>query len=149
MRGSSATAGARVATSSPPAKPPPPGRGAGLKRRFRLRRRGDFQAALGAGRIYAGRTLIAFARPRTSPPTRVGVTVSRGVRGAVRRNRARRRVREAARLRLLVDDSRVSQPGIPYDVVLIARPAALTVEFAGLLRDVERVAGRLAEEPRS
>jgi len=79
----------------------------------------------------------------------VGVTVSRGVRGAVRRNRARRRVREAARLRLLVDDSRVSQPGIPYDVVLIARPAALTVEFAGLLRDVERLAGRLAEEPRS
>jgi ribonuclease P protein component len=120
-----------------------------VKRRFRLRRRGDFQATLGAGRIYAGRTLIAFARPRPSPPTRVGVTVSRGLRGAVRRNRARRRVREAARLRLLGDDSRLPQPGIPYDVVLIARPAALAAEFASLLQDAERVAGRLAEGPRS
>ncbi|HEY8643784.1 MAG TPA: ribonuclease P protein component [Candidatus Dormibacteraeota bacterium] len=121
-----------------------------MKRRFRLRRRGDFQATLGAGRIYAGRTLIAFARPRPSPPTRVGVTVSRGVRGAVRRNRARRRVREAARLRLVGDDSRLAQPGIPYDVVLIARPAALTAEFASLLQDAERVAGRLAAPgPRS
>jgi len=115
-----------------------------VKRRFRLRRRGDFQATLGAGRVYAGRTLIAFARPRPSPPTRVGVTVSRGLRGAVRRNRARRRVREAARLCLLGDDSRLPQPGIPYDVVLIARPAALAAEFAGLLQDTERVVARLA-----
>jgi len=115
-----------------------------VQRRFRLRRRADFQAALGTGRIYAGRTLIAFARPRPSPPTRVGVTVSRSVRGAVLRNRARRRVREAARLRLLGDDSRLARPGIPYDVVLIARPAALAAEFASLLQDAERVAGRLA-----
>jgi ribonuclease P protein component len=120
-----------------------------VKRRFRLRRRNDFQATLGAGRLYAGRTLIAFSRPRPAPPTRIGVTVSRQVRGAVRRNRARRRVREAARLTLLGDDSRHPQPGIPYDVVLIARPAALAAEFASLLHDAEQVAGRLAEGPRS
>jgi hypothetical protein len=35
-------------------------------------------------------------------------------------------------------------------VVLIARPAALTAEFASLLQDAERVAGRLAAPgPRS
>jgi ribonuclease P protein component len=74
----------------------------------------------------------------------VGVTVSRQVRGAVRRNRARRRVREAARLRLLGDDSGLLRSGIPYDVVLIARPAALAADFTAVVHDAERVAGRLA-----
>jgi len=124
-----------------------------VQRRFRLRRRDDFQATLAAGRLYAGPTLIAFARPRAEPPTRVGVTVSRRLRGAVRRNRARRRVREAARLRLRLDlgrgpdDLGSAGSGIPYDVVLIARPAALDREFAALLRDAERVAARLAPAP--
>jgi len=90
---------------------------------------------------------VAFARPRSLAPTRVGVTVSRQVRGAVRRNRARRRVREAARLRLLPHDSAPPRSGIPYDVVLIARPAALTAAFATLLEDAERVARRLARVP--
>jgi ribonuclease P protein component len=122
-----------------------------VQRRFRLRRRDDFQATLAAGRLYAGPTLIAFARPRAEPPTRVGVTASRRLRGAVRRNRARRRVREAARLGLGggggLHDSGSSRPGIPYDVVLIARPAALDREFAALVRDAQRVAARLAAAP--
>ena len=119
-----------------------------MQRRYRLRRRDDFQATLAAGRVYAGPTLIAFARPRVEPPTRIGVTVSRRLRGAVRRNRARRRLREAARLSwglgLGADDSGSSNPGIPYDVVLIARPAALEGGFTAILRDAGRVAGRLA-----
>ena len=115
-----------------------------MQRRNRLQRRDDFQATLAAGRLYSGPTLLAFARPRAEPPTRVGVTVSRRLRGAVRRNRARRRVREAARLRLVLDDSGSGRPGIPYDVILIARPAALNGDFGALLRDAERVAGRLA-----
>jgi ribonuclease P protein component len=119
-----------------------------VQRRFRLRRRDDFQATLAAGRFYAGPTLIAFARPRAEPPTRVGVTVSRRLRGAVRRNRARRRLREAARLSWGLgrgaDDLGSSRPGIPYDVVLIARPAALDRDFTAILRDAERVAARLA-----
>jgi ribonuclease P protein component len=77
----------------------------------------------------------------------VGVTVSRQVRGAVRRNRARRRVREAARLRLLRDDSGLLRSGIPYDVVLIARPPALEAAFSALLLDAERVDRRLAPAP--
>lgn len=96
--------------------------------------------------MYSGATLIAFARRRAEPSLRIGVTVSRQVRGAARRNRARRRVREAARLRLLADDSGRERPGIPYDVVLIARPAALAGAFAALLQDAERVARRLARE---
>jgi ribonuclease P protein component len=62
----------------------------------------------------------------------------------VLRNRARRRLREAARLRLGLDDSASGRPGISFDVILIARPAAVEAEFAALLRDAEQVAGRLA-----
>jgi len=121
-----------------------------LRRRYRLRDRADFRAALGAGRVYSGPTLVAFARPRPdlSGASRVGVTVSRQVRGAVHRNRARRRVREAARLRLLRDDSGLLRSGIPYDVVLIARPSALEAAFSAVLQDAERVDRRLTAAQR-
>ena len=115
-----------------------------MQRRFRLRRRRDFQEVLAAGRVYSGPSLVGFARP--APPDqespRVGVTVSRQVRGAVRRNRARRRVREAVRLNLVGDGSPLREGGKTYDVVLIARPAALTAPFAELVREVLAMARR-------
>ena len=82
----------------------------------------------------------------------MGVTVSRQIRGAVRRNRAKRRLREIARLRLLVDGSPLLARGISYDVVLIARPPALDQPFGDLVRDAEAFLARLrsrASEPDS
>ena len=115
-----------------------------MQRRFRLRRRRDFQAVLAAGRVFAGATLVGFARPagEAGGSPRVGVSVSRRIRGAARRNRARRRVREAARLRLTGEDSPLRALGMTYDVVLIARPAALTAPFPDLEREVLLVARR-------
>jgi len=75
----------------------------------------------------------------------VGVTVSRNVKGSVNRNRARRRIREAARARLLGPDSPLHGLGIRYDVVLIARPAALEVPFADLEAETEQAAVRLSK----
>lgn len=72
--------------------------------------------------------------------SRVGVTVSRAVKGAVARNRARRRLREASRLQLLGPDSPLLRPGIRYDVVLIARPAALEAPFDDLLSEASAAA---------
>ena len=116
-----------------------------MKRRFRLRRQSDFQAAIGGKRIYTGRALVAFAVPREADESRVGVTVSRNVKGSVNRNRARRRIREAARDRLLGPDSPLHGLGIRYDVVLIARPAALEVPFADLEAETEQAAVRLSK----
>ena len=96
-------------------------------------------------RVYSGRGLLALAVPNSGPETRAGVTVSRQLKGAVDRNRARRRVREAARASLLVGDSGAEQRGIRYDVVLIARPAALTLRFADLKEETEQAALRLTE----
>src|SRR3989442_9917471 len=103
-----------------------------MKRRFRLRGEDAFQRVLKARRIYAGKALVAFSQPSRSGASRIGVAVSRQLKGSVRRNRARRPLREAARLRLLADDSVDGSLGIPYEVVLIARPAALTLSAAAL-----------------
>jgi len=83
--------------------------------------------------------------PSEAPENRVGVTVSRKIRSAVERNRARRRLREVARVHLLGPDSPLSQVGIRYDVVLIARPAALEVSFADLKAEASLAALRLSK----
>jgi ribonuclease P protein component len=109
-----------------------------------VRRQSEFQAALSGRRLFSGKALIAFAVPGDGPEHRVGVTVSRAVRGAVARNRVRRRLREAARTRFLGPDSPLREVGIRYDVVLIARPAALEMPFAELDAEAEQAALRLS-----
>ena len=95
-------------------------------------------------RAYSGRAMAAFAAPTDAPRTRVGVAVSRAVKGSVARNRARRRLREVFRSELLAADSPLREGGIRYDVVLIARPAALEVSFAELKAEVNLAALRLS-----
>lgn len=119
-----------------------------MKRRFRLRREDDFQRLLKGRRIYAGQALVAFSQPSPRGVPRIGVAVSRQLKGSVRRNRARRRLREAARLRLLAHDSVDDGLGIPYDVVLIARPAALTLPAAALESEVAALRARLPGQGR-
>jgi ribonuclease P protein component len=116
-----------------------------VKRRIRLRRQGDFQAAISGKRFYSGKALVAFAVPSELDRSRVGVTASRTFKRAVDRNRARRRLRELARVSLLGSDSPLSSLGIRYDVVLIARPAALEVAFADLVAEAEQAALKLSK----
>ena len=114
-----------------------------MKRRLRLRRRADFQAAVRGKRVYSGRAFVAFAVPREAPGSRVGITVSRSIKGSVDRNRARRRLREVSRTHLF-GDSAVTRRGIPLDVVLIARPAALEISYADLKAEATQVALKLS-----
>ena len=83
--------------------------------------------------------------PGGGPENRIGVTVSRQVKSSVERNRARRRLREVARTEWLGPDSPLRDVGIRYDVVLIARPAALEVAFADLKAEASLAALRLAQ----
>ena len=118
-----------------------------MKRRHRLRRKSEFAAALKGRRIYSGRGLVVLAMPSRQDAGRIGVTVSRQIKTSVERNRARRRVREVARLALLKADSASGQGGIRYDVVLIARPAAISMRFADLKEETEQAALRLMNTP--
>lgn len=70
-------------------------------------------------------------------PARVGFTATKKLGGAVVRNRAKRRLREAAR-RLLTP---MARPGVDY--VLIARSGAADVEWSRLLDDVSKALVRL------
>jgi ribonuclease P protein component len=115
-----------------------------MKRRLRLRRRGEFQEAISGKRFHSGEALVAFAVPNQALQHRVGVTVSRAVKGAVDRNRARRRLREVSRLTLLGADSPLHKVGIRYDVVLIARQRVLEMPFAELMAEASLAAHRLA-----
>jgi ribonuclease P protein component len=115
-----------------------------MKRRIRLRRHGDFQAAMSGKRFYSGRALVAFAVPSDGEESRVGVSVSRQVKSSVDRNRARRRLRELVRVSWFGIDSPLTGVGIRYDVVLIARPAALDVAFAELVAEAGQAALRLS-----
>ncbi len=93
-------------------------------------------------RVFAGRTLVVFARPNEQGRWRVGVATSRRLRGAVARNRLRRRLREAARSSLLPPEP-ASASGTGYDVVLIGRPAAADLPLAVLEQETTRVRERL------
>ena len=71
----------------------------------------------------------------------MGFAVSRQIRGAVARNRARRRLREAYRQ---------IRPHMPVDVavILIARPGAATRAFPDLVEDLRHLAEALTLPPR-
>lgn len=120
-----------------------------MKKRFRLLRPGDFQRVLRSAPIVSSRTLVAFAvpdaRPAERPPgvgVRVGVGAARRIQGAVARNRAKRRVREAVRVSLPAGLGG-RWMGRPYDVVIIARPAVLSVPRDQITAEVRTVWERL------
>ena len=100
-------------------------------------------------RFHQGPALVGFAVPNDSEEggegqVRIGVTVSRNIKSAPERSRARRRLREVARAEMLGHDSPLRRGGIRYDVVLIARPAALEMSFADLRAEASQAALRLS-----
>jgi ribonuclease P protein component len=96
-----------------------------------LRRRSDFARVTRRGRRSAGTYLTCFiadGRRRT----RVGITISGTVGGAVVRNRLRRRIKA------ILDRSSFDAP--PWrDIVFIARPGAGELRFTALADEVARV----------
>jgi ribonuclease P protein component len=107
----------------------------------RLKKRADFLACAQAPSCARG-AIVVQARPRgdDQPLVRAGFTATKRIGGAVQRNRAKRRMREAARLLL----PQFASPGVDY--VLIARGGVITRPWARLLDDVKSALIRLAAE---
>lgn len=100
-----------------------------------MRKRRDFLAANSGVRTVTP-AFILLVRPSASAQTRVGYTVSKKIGNAVVRNRARRRLREAARLAL---------PGIAIagaDHVFIARARDTEIPFDALRADMGSAAAK-------
>jgi ribonuclease P protein component len=96
----------------------------GRRRQGRLSRSGDFDRVYKHGRSHANRYLVLYAFPRSDSSdtaSRLGVSVSRRVGGAVDRNAVKRALR-AAFWRL---DEQLARG---HDFVLVARP-----DLAGLV----------------
>jgi ribonuclease P protein component len=114
-----------------------------LPRVVRLKRRKEFLAAARGVRWTTPAFLLqCVARPPGNDGRIVGLgfTATRRLGGAVVRNRARRRLKEAARL-VFPNGAR---PG--HDYVIIARPAALSCPFSALVGDLEAGLAGLARK---
>lgn len=97
----------------------------------RLKRRAEFLRAARDGRKAGRSHLVVQALPRDDAHTRLGFTATKKIGNAVIRNRAKRRLREMARLAL------AEAPAPGWDLVLIARAETGRCPFAVLRSEFE------------
>ena len=98
-----------------------------MRRAQRLRRRSEFAAVYRHGRPYRSELLILRALPSDQPLSRFGYTASKAVGNAVKRNRLKRRLREAIRSLQIASG---------WDVVLNARRGAAEADYHELRASV-------------
>ncbi len=106
-----------------------------MDKTYRLRKNEQFQKVRSEGRSRANRWLVLCTLRNDLPYSRFGFTASRRVGSAVVRNRARRLMREAVRLR-----REAIAPG--WDLVFIARRPLREATFHEVDRAVEQLLRR-------
>jgi ribonuclease P protein component len=94
-------------------------------RSCRLTARRQFLAVYDAGRRVASESFLLFGLPNSAGHCRLGITVTRKLGGAVRRNRIKRRIREVFRR----NRARLTTP---LDLVVNARPGVEARAFPDL-----------------
>jgi len=110
--------------------------GTGFPRTARLLKHADFERVYKQGRRHFSPHMTVFYLVQATDASqekraRVGFTVGRVLGGAVERNRIKRRLREAVRLRR-------SKLGHAVDIVINPKKSILTLEFAAVLEEVGR-----------
>ena len=100
----------------------------------RLKKRAEFLAVAGRGRKYARGALLVQVLPHDAS-LRLGFTATKKLGNAVVRNRAKRRMRAAARLELAAVGGQ--------DIVLVAREAIRANSFEALRADLRAALDKL------
>lgn len=106
-----------------------------MDRRFRLTRSSDFKRVRRAGKSHAHPLVVLVASRNGLPRTRIAVVAGRSLGSAVSRNRAKRRLREAARHLL-------PRMSAGWDVILIARPEVEAADWPAVQSAVEELLSR-------
>ena len=103
-----------------------------MDREYRLTSATDFKRVRREGKSYAHPLVILVANPNGLNAPRFGFTAGKAVGNAVRRNRAKRRLREALRgyLPFMLGG---------WDVVLIARPKLIDADWSELRTAIEHL----------
>ena len=101
-----------------------------------LKENAAFRRLYYKGKSAGNRYLVIYCARNRLEATRVGLTVSTKLGHAVVRNRVRRRLREIVR-------HNASCLPSGYDVVVVARTAAVEAEFAALEKSFRTLTGRL------
>jgi len=96
-----------------------------MQARHRLTGEADFRRVRRTGNSYSHPLFVLVVSASELPAVRLGVSASRSMGTAVRRNRAKRRLRETFRPLM---------PDLPggWDLVVVARPALLEAEWPAL-----------------
>lgn len=95
-----------------------------------------FRRLYSKGKSAVSSTLAVYVRPNHHAGNRLGITVGTKLGKAVRRNKVRRRIREAYR----IHENRMA-PG--YDIVAVARVRAVHAPYAEVERDLLRLLDKL------
>ncbi|MBE7019333.1 MAG: ribonuclease P protein component [Ruminococcaceae bacterium] len=92
----------------------------------------EFQRVYKKGRSYPGRYVVLYYRNNNHKDLRYGITATKKIGKACKRNRARR---------LIFENMRLFFPTMKkgYDLVVVARPAILGTDFFSLGKELSRL----------
>ena len=107
-----------------------------MKKTVTIKQNHEFRRLYQKGKSAVTPSMVVYCRKSRLPHNRLGITVSVKLGCAVKRNRARRRLRELFRL---------SQPRMQqgYDVIIVARGRTVTAPHKKLQADFDRALSEL------
>lgn len=98
-----------------------------------LKKNQDFRKVYGQGTYAANEMFVAYALANDLSQNRIGITVSKKIGNAVKRNRIKRLVKESCRLYSQLQSSKLG-----FDFVILARTPVSTIENKGAFVKIDK-----------